>query len=233
MPPPPMLVTWDIDGTLLCAAPPGNNRAHKNAIDAAVHAVHGARVSVDDVPHVGGTDLAIIRRMCTLAKVPPVDIDAKMPRVLEHAKRVVRVEHGSHLVLPGVVSLLTALRERGVTCALTTGNMGAIARLKLNAAGLLPFFDGGAFGDECEKRADILRLAVRRCAPHVSLASVVHVGDAVSDVRAANEVGAASVAVATGAHDKELLAAEHPTLLVDDLSDTRAVLSALGFASAR
>ncbi|KAI0563372.1 Haloacid dehalogenase-like hydrolase [Gracilaria domingensis] len=227
---PPLLVTWDIDGTLLRTAPPFSNQAHKAAINEAVLAVHGARVTVDEVPHVGSTDLCIIRNMCSVANVSREDVDAKMGDVIRHAERVVDVTGDtSHLVLPGVVRLLKALDERRVPCALTTGNMAFIAQLKLQCAGLKSFFVGGAFGDEQEERADILRLAVKRCAPNVNMGRVVHVGDATSDVRAAKENGAASLAVATGAYDKEVLRREAPTILVDDLSDTDAVLSAMGF----
>ncbi|CAN8063717.1 unnamed protein product [Agarophyton chilense] len=226
---PPALVTWDIDGTLLRSAPPFGNKAHKDAINKAVFAVHGATVTVDDVPHVGNTDLSIIRHMCRKANVPSRTIDDKMSSVLEHAQSVISVDTDtSHLVLPGVVKLLHALSDRNVPCALTTGNMAYIADVKLKAAGLRSFFVGGAFGDECEKRADILKLAVQRCAPEVCMSRVVHVGDAVSDVRAAKLNGAASVAVAAGAHRRDVLEREQPTLLFEDLSDTSGVLRALG-----
>ncbi|PXF46018.1 Phosphoglycolate phosphatase [Gracilariopsis chorda] len=227
--PRPSLVTWDIDGTLLRTAPPFSNQAHKNAINEAVYAVHGTRITVDDVPHVGNTDLSIIRHMCTAANVPAPQIDTEMQNVLRHAEEVIKVDGDtSHFVLPGVQKVLSVLSEYRVPCALTTGNMAYIADLKLKSAGLRSFFVGGAFGDEREDRADILKLAVQRCAPGVNMDEVVHVGDAVSDVQAAKRSGARSIAVATGAYERRKLEAEKPDFIFDDLSDTQQFLKAVG-----
>lgn len=225
----PSLVTWDIDGTLLKTSTEDGNRAHKVAINEAVYAVHGARITVDDVPHAGSTDLSIIRRMCTAANITTAVIDQEMPKVLRYAEKVINVDSDtSHLVLPGIQKLLKQLSERGIPCALTTGNMAYIADVKLKAAGLQHHFVGGAFGDEREQRSDILRLAVERCAPNEDMKNILHVGDAISDVRAAKQTGARCIAVATGAFAREDLEAEEPDWIFDDLSDTETVLRAFG-----
>ncbi|PXF46017.1 hypothetical protein BWQ96_04192 [Gracilariopsis chorda] len=106
--------------------------------------------------------------------------------------------------------------------------MAYIADLKLKSAGLRSFFVEGAFANEREDRADILKLAVQRCAPDVSMDEVVHVGDAVSDVQAAKRSGARSTAVATGAYERRRLEAEKPDFIFDDLSDTHRFLKAVG-----
>lgn len=225
----PSLLTWDIDGTLLRTIDQFANKAHDNAINEAVYAVHGATITVKEVHHASSTDLSIIRRMCTAANIPAPQIDSQMKNVFRHAEQVVKIHSDmSHLVLPGVLHVLSVLSDRKIPCALTTGNMAYIADLKLKSAGLRSFFVGGAFGDEREDRSDILKLAVERCAPGVSMEEVVHIGDAVSDIQAAKRNGARSIAVATGAYERKALEAENPDFIFDDLSDTGRFLKVIG-----
>lgn len=228
----PQLVTWDIDGTLLAASGKSGNAAHKRAIDEAVNHVHSITTKVNDVPHAGCTDIGIVRSMCRLGNIPDDVIDKSMPLVLDDAaERIARYVDSdlSHLVLPGVREALDALHRRGVPMALTTGNLESAAWAKVGAAGLKQFFVGGAFGSDCEHRSDILRTAIQRVGNGVDVTRVVHVGDAIADVRAAREVGAAGIGVLTGSFERHQLEEESPLAVLDDLSDTPRFLETLGF----
>ena len=224
----PRLITWDIDGTLLRAGGMSGNAAHKRAVDHAVNRVYGVSVKVNDVPHAGCTDRGIIRSMCRRAQIPDVNIDASMPKALEEASTLIKqyLEPDlTHLVLPGVHNLLGELKRNHIHLALTTGNLEAAAWAKLSAAGIDHYFEGGAFGSDCEHRSDILRLAIKNAAAKPE--ETVHVGDALADVQAAREVGARGIGVLTGAFTRQQLETQSPILIMDDLSDTNAFMSAI------
>lgn len=237
-----MLVTWDIDGTLLGARGQSGNSAHKRAIDDAVNVVYGITTKVNDIPHAGSTDRAIIRDMCLAGGLREDKISAGIDRVIAEAdKRIVGYVDSdlSHLVLPGVGEALSELKNRGVTLALTTGNLESCAWEKVSAAGLKDFFVTGGFGSDCLLRTDILKLAVERVADvHPAfevrnglsggLENVFHVGDAIADMQAARENGAHGIGVLTGAFSRHQLEAENPLAVLEDLSDTDRFLGLLG-----
>ncbi|GLU47639.1 haloacid dehalogenase-like hydrolase [Nocardiopsis ansamitocini] len=137
-------------------------------------------------------------------------------------------------VLPGARRVLErCARESDVVSSLLTGNARANARHKLNALGLehLVEFDLGGYGDDHWERPELVEIAQRRVQEATGVAfgsgTTVLVGDTPNDVRAALEGGAQIVAVATGLADAAALRAAGATVVLDDLCDTDAVLSAL------
>jgi len=198
---------------------------------------------VNDVPHAGSTDKAIIRDMCIRGGVPDALIWERMDVAMaDAAVRIVRYVDTdlSHLVLPGVRRAMDALRRCGAVVALTTGNLEACAWEKMKAAGLREYFNTGAFGSDCLLRTDILKTAISRALELEDVAfkaragdgrpyaNVFHIGDAVTDMQAAREAGANGIGVLTGAFDRKQLEAEAPLAVLDDLSDTSKFLALLG-----
>ena len=149
------VVTWDIDGTLLLGKGPGGNTAHKRAIEEGVRKVHGLNVLVNEVPHAGSTDRAIIRDMLLHAGLSAKAAEERMDEVIaiadEAIVRYVAAEGDAmqSLILPGVRQALDVLHKSGVTLALTTGNLESCAWAKLKAAGLDGYFTTGGFGSDC------------------------------------------------------------------------------------
>lgn len=231
---PPQLVTFDIDGTLLRSIGPKGNAAHHEAVNSAVRATFDISTTVADVPHAGSTDTAIIRRMCEVGGVPTSVIDTYLTAALDDAGA--RIDHlldrnadYTHLVLPGVIPALEALKSRGVAVALATGNIENIAWVKLGAARLASYFTSGGFGNDAEERQDIVKLAVERSGKF-PLQNVVHIGDALADVAVQHQIGVDSIGVLTGIFTRDQLEEENPLAVLDDLSDTDAFLRILGFA---
>ena len=129
--------------------------------------------------------------------------------------------------LPGVRALLETLAARGdAALGLGTGNFRRAAFLKLEACGLGGYFAGGGFGDEHAARAAVLRDGARAIGWREGERLVV-IGDTEHDVRAAREVGAAAVAVATGATPLAELAALAPDAALPGLADLEASLAAV------
>ncbi|GAB0498044.1 hypothetical protein MMPV_009384 [Pyropia vietnamensis] len=170
---PNLLVTFDLDGTLLRSASPGGNRAHKLALERSMvaalagtpHAL-AAQPSIDAVPHAGSTDPLIVEAVLAAAGVPPAVVARALPAILDGAtasidavmaEEAARVGNGGGggipTVLPGVVELLSALQSAGVAVGLVTGNLEGIAWAKVRAVGL---------DDDAPDRGVFLATAMRR-----------------------------------------------------------------------
>ncbi len=140
---------------------------------------------------------------------------------------------GGHVeVLPGVEELVRALAaDERVTLGLLTGNVAAGARIKLEPTGLWPLFEVAAFGSDSGFRPDLPAVAVARAEALTGRCftgkEVAVVGDTPADVECGASLGVKAIAVATGRHGVEELAAHHPDHVFGDCSDWRAVQAAI------
>lgn len=210
--PPGQLVLLDIDGTLVWRA----STAHAEAVIAAIHEVHGP-LTLGPVDAAGKTDRHIVRALLREAGIADRAIDADMEWLLAIA--VQRYEEKcpddlTHTVLPGIPELLDELSAHGgLQLGLVTGNLEPIAHRKLTAAGLaaplLPWV--GAYGSDAEDRNRLVPVAQERAAALHGYASrwpserTIVVGDTPHDIACARAVGAAVIAVTTGAYEREAL----------------------------
>lgn len=157
-----------------------------------------------------------------------VDWPALTATFLAYVAEAVREEPGE--ACPGVRPLLEALARRDdVTLALGTGNFERGARAKLAAHGLDRYFATGGFGDDAIARDTILRAGIRRAEALRGRAfdRVVVIGDTPHDARAAAQVGAWSLCVATGPFPVDALAAAGATLVRRALAPAGEVIDAL------
>jgi phosphoglycolate phosphatase-like HAD superfamily hydrolase len=191
------VVLFDLDGTVLTfeGQPPGPGRT---ALDRAIHEIYALEGATVGLRVAGGTDRALVRSM--LVRAGRADDEASVARVLAsyavHLKAVLEVRR--YRPVGRVDQAVEALRRRGGTVGIATGNTREGAQLKLTSAGLAGTFDlaRGGFGSDAELRADIVRIAARRCGDP-DCRYVVVVGDTEQDVLAGRAVGARVVGVAT------------------------------------
>jgi len=215
---------FDIDGTLLSSGGAG-----KAAMEAALATEFGTARSTDGVPFAGRTDRAIIRDLFQTHQIE--DSAHNRQRFLAaylHHLPVCLTDHKGQ-VLPGIAALLNCLQQRGdVAVGLLTGNVRDGARLKLGHYGLYHHFAFGGFGDNHLNREEVAQEALAAVRGHledrVESEQVWVIGDTPLDVRCARSIGARAVAVATGWHSLDVLAAEQPDLLLADLSDPSPLL---------
>jgi phosphoglycolate phosphatase-like HAD superfamily hydrolase len=223
------LLLFDIDGTLLRHA----HVEHRAALHAAIRRTYGipeAEAEAAGVAAAGRTDLEIVREILVLAGVPAGTFargraDLCVAAAEEYARRV--PDDLRDRVAPGVPQLLEALGARpGVRLALLTGNLEAIARMKLRAAGIGRWFAPrqGGFGSDHEDRGALPAIARARagrgCAAFPRERTAV-IGDTPLDVACARVDGVHAIAVAGGPYR------------VEDLRDADAVVpDALGLARA-
>jgi phosphoglycolate phosphatase len=206
---PPLLLLWDIDGTLLQRA----SREHADALRAALVDVHG---DIDfggpEIEAAGRTDGAIARDLLVAAGRAAPAIDARADDVI--ATCCALYDHLCPADLrprlaPGVPEALTALGARpdAFRFSLVTGNYEQVARLKLARAGIGDWFPEGqgGFGSDAEQREALPPIARERAGGWPRERTVV-IGDTPRDIACARADGLRVVAVATGPYPVEALA---------------------------
>ena len=213
---------FDVDGTLI-----RTYGAAREAFSAAIASLLGVEDDLEGIAFAGRTDPLILDDI--LRRHGRTLDSAGVARFWEvvQARMETTLISGRGQVLPGVLPLLAAIgREPTWVPALLTGNNAAMARIKLGYFGLTDAFVYGAFGDDAPDRDAMARLAVGQARErwNVPAERCLVVGDTENDIQCARAAGARVVAVASGVRSRDQLAERSPDLLVDDLSDTAALL---------
>ena len=222
---PPLLLLWDIDGTLLQRA----SREHADALRAALFEVHG-ELALDGhrVEAAGRTDGAIARDLLVAAGLASGAIDERADDVLAACCALYDELCPADLsprVAPGVADALVELggRPESFRFSLVTGNYERVARLKLARAGIGSWFPEGqgGFGSDAEERERLPPIARARAGGWPRERTVV-IGDTPRDIACARVDEVRVAAVATGPYPIEALA--DADAVVDD---ARALLPVL------
>jgi phosphoglycolate phosphatase len=224
------LFLFDVDGTLVSARGAG-----RVALARALERVFGVTGPIDGYDFRGRTDPRIVRDLMQAAGIAPDDVDVRLGECLATyvAELDAVIGDGARVqLMPGIADVVRALaRREDALVGLLTGNIEGGARVKLRPTGLWPIFRVGAFGsDDMDRR----RLPAVACARARALVArdfpferVTIIGDTPLDVDCARACGAVAVAVATGHHGHDELAACRPDHLFVDFSDVDAAMRAL------
>jgi phosphoglycolate phosphatase len=219
----PRVILFDIDGTLVDCAGAGR-RSMRAAFEAEVGAPH----ALEGVRFGGMTDRGIVREgLGRLAmEMTEALTSAILGRYLGFLRDALR-ESTAYRVLAGAREAVRAAHDHGSAVGLGTGNIRAGAELKLARGELASLFDFGGFGCDAELRDEVLRRGAERGARRLGVpldaCEVLIVGDTPRDIEAARAIGAACLAVATGASSMDELASAGPTYLVPTLEDPEAI----------
>jgi phosphoglycolate phosphatase-like HAD superfamily hydrolase len=209
---------FDIDGTLLLSP----DRTHRYALHRALLDVYGVETTIDGIAYHGKTDPGILRAALERLDIPTPVIDCNMAAALEVVRQdaAQKADRFRPNVLPGIRELLALLKESEKLLGICSGNLEAVAWLKLRAAGLTEFFEFGCFADECELRLDVFRKGMQEVAKRLGPgATVCFLGDTPDDVRAAQGAGGRIIAVGTGIFKAEALAAHGPDAAIRSCAD--------------
>ncbi len=228
-----ILILFDIDGTLL-----DMHGAGRRAFIRALKTTFGWDDDLEYIHFSGTTDMAVFHRVLQERGLPYRDEEARLffEQLPEELRRTVAGQQTR--LYPGTRELLEFLSEHPRAVAgLVTGNIESCARIKLESADLHGHFTLGAFGHEHADRNEIARLAMvratRQLIPGESFARLFLIGDTPSDVRAAQHIGATSIAVATGTPSIETLRDAGADYVLEDLSDLSLLQSILGISGDR
>lgn len=224
------VLLFDVDGTLMDSGNEGLICFRR-----ALEDVFGVTGPIETYDMAGKTDWQILNDLMSMAGVDADEIEAR--RADAFAAYVRHVEASAPVLrmraLPGASALLESLvPEPGFSLGLVTGNVKEIVPLKLRAVGFDPaVFRFGAFGSEHIDRNVLPSLALYRLSQMmgspVAPEDAIVIGDTPRDVACARHAGVKVLCVATGRFDKETLKEADPDFLLDDLSDTKAVLDIL------
>jgi phosphoglycolate phosphatase len=223
---PAKLLLFDIDGTLI-----QTGEAGLLGFARTLREVFGADDDLSRVDFAGATDGDIIRQLFELHGVPFVPENQERFRAAYFPALAQILPQRSGRVLPGVGPLLDALAARDdIQLALLTGNFAESARLKLVHYGLWDYFPFGAFADDSLNRNKLGPVALQRArefrggAEFDPARDVWIIGDTPKDIECARAFGARVLAVATGRHRMEQLAAHAPDAVLPELGQTKQVL---------
>jgi phosphoglycolate phosphatase-like HAD superfamily hydrolase len=214
---------FDIDGTLMLTGNAGS-RALKRALSSAF-----AQDRAPDVPFGGRTDKFILKELLLGSGIEPNDENFLRLRqaYINHLPQTLMEGQGS--VLPGVLPLLSALRQQvHVHVGLLTGNLPEAAQIKLGHFGLQDFFSFGVFGDHSHDRRDLASeasLLIRRKHGDHHPKRVCVIGDTEQDVWCAQHIDARVLACCTGAGTRQSLLDAGADLVLDSLANTSQVLA--------
>jgi len=202
---------FDIDGTLLVA----RDLVHYNAMHQAMLEAYDINTTIDGIPYHGMTDLSILRATLAREGIEDGVFEASLPKALEVVCREVDANRAKirPQVCPGIPALLDKLSGQGRLMGVASGNLETVGRHKIETAGLRKYFAFGYYSDRCETRSGIFQNAVNHVKRELGAsATTCFVGDTPADVRAAREIGAQIVAVASGTFGIEELRACGPDL---------------------
>ena len=229
------VLLWDIDGTLIRSLRTGG---YKDYTIPVLEEIFGTSGQLATMRVSGMTDLQIIAEALRDEGFTHDDIRKRIHevsvRITEEARRVTGNGAPFFQVIPGVREMLDVLDQHPrYRSALLTGNIEAMAYLKMELVGLEKYFRlPGAFGDESHDRKDLPALAAERIREQlkVNLAAeqFIVLGDTPNDIGCAQHFGARAVALGTGRfYSAEELFACEPDAFLPDLSDTDLVLETL------
>jgi phosphoglycolate phosphatase-like HAD superfamily hydrolase len=234
-------VLWDVDLTLVNTRGVGIH-----LYQLAFRELYGRELPAEATKAnmAGRTDRAIALDVLALAGIAdPSEEVVKFESALSRlAPTVADLVLDQGYAMPGAAAALGALTGRSVRQSVRqsvlTGNLRAMAQVKLAPFGLLEHLDldVGAFGDESPVRADLVHLARARAAAsywqNFSGQATILIGDTPLDIEAALVTGARGVGIATGRYSEADLVAAGAHAVLPDLTDTALVLeAALGQAS--
>ena len=226
------ILLWDIDGTLIRSLQTGGYKVYTIPV---LEEIFGTSGQLATMRVSGMTDLQIIAEALRDEGFTHDDIRKRIHevsvRITEEARRVTGNGIPFFQVIPGVREMLDVLDQHPrYRSALLTGNIEAMAYLKMELVGLEKYFSlPGAFGDESHDRKDLPTLAAERIRKQLKMnlaaEQFIVLGDTPNDIGCAQHFGARAVALGTGRFysAEELLACE-PDAFLPDLSDTELVL---------
>jgi HAD superfamily hydrolase (TIGR01509 family) len=124
------------------------------------------------------------------------------------------------MLYPGILELLTWLKNRGVSLALFTGKGIHTTTITLEMFGLKPFFDLVVTGNDVvnhKPSAD----GIRKILAHFGLKEdeVLMVGDSPSDVKASHEAGVGIAAVLWDSYSREKVLQMKTDFVFDNVSE--------------
>ena len=222
------LILFDIDETLI-----DSGQAGSMALNIAFKNLFSINNAFNGVSMAGKTDIQIMKE--GLSKHGLASNNGIIPAIIGAYMEYLSIEinNDRKRLKPGIMEAVETIKDDNgsFTLGLLTGNIERGARIKLEPFSLNPYFASGAFGSDHEDRNSLLPIAVERfnkiTGKTIEFRDCVIIGDTPRDVYCAKPYGAKCIAVATGHYPENALKEAGADVVMTDLSDTKALLSAI------
>jgi len=224
----PLLVLFDIDGTLLLTGDPIAGRALRETLQEQFDAELPEN-PVPRVDHAGQTSQRIARLVLRGAGLADERIDEGLRAWCSefgarYVELLAQASTDDWVAGPKAAQALARLTEAGIRIALLTGNPEPMARARMERLGLARFFPPGqgGFGCDGEGRRDLIERARKRAGgwPAEDTAAV---GDTARDVESAHASGIRAIVLRSTVHPEAELQAD---AAFDDLDEVATQLLA-------
>jgi phosphoglycolate phosphatase-like HAD superfamily hydrolase len=183
-----------------------------------------------EVEVTGRTEQAIFAEALRLHDIQPTDnlIQAYAGELARQYQQHVDELRTVGRAIPGAAQALAAVAQLNhVVQTVLTGNLRAVAKVKLDVYDLSTFIDldAGAYGDDDPDRANLVAIAQRRAATKYDADftrdNTIVIGDSINNIIAVHDGGARIVAMPTGRVDVNSLRAAGADVVLPGLVDTR------------
>lgn len=224
------LLLFDIDGTLL----KGECKPHLKSYNYIFKKIFKLDASIYDIQFSGKTDTKVITELLEKHGIERYKIKENMPTVYQAMIDYVRQNIDSEPVqeiLSGVEKLLLKLKEDGHILGIVSGNLSEVAKMKLERARIIKYFDVGGYGEMSDIRSELVREAVKQAEKKYRQDfpnDVVYViGDTPFDIMAGKDGKVKTIAVATGRYPIEELKKHNPDYIFPNFKNYEAVIKAI------
>ena len=210
----PRLVMFDLDGTLMDSVPD-----LAAAVDVMLQQLGRPPAGIEQVRDWVGNGVQVLVRRALAGQLEHQAVD---PVLVEQALPLFMAAyangHALTQVYPGILPVLTWLKERGIALAVVTNKPEQFVAQLLAEKGLGGYFSWIVGGDTlAQKKPDPAGLLHVMAQAGVTPDSALFIGDSRNDVQAAQAAGVRCVALSYGYNHGQPIAAEHPDLVLDDL----------------
>ncbi len=230
----PVLLLFDIDGTLLTTAGAGVQSMKTVGVE-----LFGDHFSFDRIKFGGMLDPLIFSEAATHSGLTDHERhhDSFHDAYIRELENELARRSSDVGPMPGILPLLEQLRMRqaeqgDMILGMLTGNYTRAVPLKLYAAGIDPdWFSIKALGDEAPTRRELTVLAMRKYELRIGRRPdpdrVIVIGDTPRDIDCAKAHGCIAFCVATGTFSVEALREAGADYVVADLTDPEPLLRLL------
>jgi phosphoglycolate phosphatase len=223
------LIIFDLDQTLVDFI-----SVHDEATRELFNRFFGVDARLTEIDFAGRSLAENFLELARLKGIPEAEVGKNSQALVESYEKIFGeklLKVASDHVLPGVRRLLEELAKTDNFVVLYTGDSAGIVDRVLKATGLGKYFRFAVYGSDAPTRVGMVRLAVGRAesitGKKFSDKDIVIIGDSLRDVNSGKQLGAVTIAVATGFHSQEKLSVSKPDYLFKDLKSYRKVLQAI------
>lgn len=199
------LIIFDWDGTLMDSA-----AAISASLQAACADLELPVPSDQAARHIIGLGMQDALR-CLLPDIDP----SHYPRVAERYRHHFLIQDAHTALFPGAADAIRKLHGGGHLLAVATGKSRRGLDRALAATGLAAYFHRTRCADEGHTKPDPAMLHCLLNDLHVRVEDALMIGDTTHDITMAHAAGVAALAVAYGAHAKQVLLDSTPLACLD------------------